>query len=70
MGHIACLVCFIGTVNGRNKKKKEKKAITSGTSSRHTRKLKQSILLRCLWSKLKQKMCSVQLLLSKIRNKF
>ncbi len=44
-----CLVCFIGTVNGRSKKKKEKKPIMSGASSGHTTKLKQSILLRCLW---------------------
>jgi hypothetical protein len=31
------------------KKKKEKKPITSGASSGHSTKLKQSILLRCLW---------------------
>ncbi len=33
-------------------KKKEKKPIMSGASSRHITKLKQSILLRCLWLKL------------------
>ncbi len=29
--------------------KKEKKPIMSGSSSRHITKLKQSIILRCLW---------------------
>ncbi len=48
----AFLVCFISTVNGRSKKKKEKKPIMSGASSGHITKLKQSILLRCLCSKL------------------
>jgi hypothetical protein len=43
-----CLVCFISTVNGHSKKKKEKKPIMSGTSSGHITKLKQSIILRCL----------------------
>jgi hypothetical protein len=42
----ACLVCFISTVNDRNKKKK---TFTSGASSGHITKLKQSIILRCLW---------------------
>ncbi len=49
MAHTACLVCIISTVNGCSKKKKEKKPITSGASSRHTTKLKQSKILRCLW---------------------
>ncbi len=44
----ACLVCFISTVNGHSKKKKEKKPIMRGTSSDHITKLKQSIILRCL----------------------
>ncbi len=48
MARTACLVCFISTVNGRSKKKKEKNPIMSGASSGHTTKLKQSILLRCL----------------------
>ncbi len=47
--HTACLVHFISTVNGRSKKKKEKKPITSSTSSGHITKLKQSIIHRCLW---------------------
>jgi hypothetical protein len=45
----ACLVGFISTVNDRNKKRKEKNIITSGASSGHITKLKQSIILRCLW---------------------
>ncbi len=45
----AYLVCFISTVNGCSKKKKEKKPVMSGARSWHTTKLKQSILLRCLW---------------------
>ncbi len=49
MTRTACLVCFISTVNDRNNKKKEKKTITSCASSRHITKLKQSIILRCLW---------------------
>jgi hypothetical protein len=52
MVHTACLVYLISTENSRSKKKIEKKLITSGTSSRHITKLKQSILLRCLWLKL------------------
>jgi hypothetical protein len=45
-----CLVCFISTVNGHSKRKKEKKpSITSGASSGHITKLKQSIILRCPW---------------------
>jgi hypothetical protein len=48
MVRTTCLVCFISTVNGCSKKKKEKKPITSGASSGHITKLKQSILLRCL----------------------
>ncbi len=52
MVHTACLVSFISTVNSCSKKKKEKKPITSGASSRHITKLKQSILVRCLWLKL------------------
>jgi hypothetical protein len=41
--HTACLVCFISTVNGHNKKE-EKKAIMGCASSGHITKLKQSIL--------------------------
>ena len=37
----ACLLCFISTVNGRNKKKKP---IKTGTSRGHITNLKQSIL--------------------------
>ncbi len=44
MAHIACLVCFISTVNGHSKKRKEKKPIKTGASSRHIKNLKQSIL--------------------------
>ncbi len=48
MARNACLVCFIGTVNGHcNKKKKRKEEAypwKSGTSSGHTTNLKQSIL--------------------------
>ncbi len=50
MARSACLVCFISTANGHSKKKTEKKAITGGSSSGHITKLKQSILLRCLWN--------------------
>ncbi len=39
----ACLVCFIGTVNGRSEKK-EKKHIKTGASSGHIPNLRQSIL--------------------------
>ncbi len=49
MTRTTCLVCFISTVNDYNKKKKEKKTITSGASSGHITILKQSIILRCLW---------------------
>ncbi len=49
MARTACLVFFISTVNGCSKKKKEKKPIMNGASSRQITKLKQSILLRCLW---------------------
>ncbi len=44
MTRTACLFCFISTVNDRNKK-----TITSGASSGHITKLKQSIIIRCLW---------------------
>ncbi len=47
MARTACLVCFIRTDNGCSQKKEEKKPITSGASSGHITKLKQSILLRC-----------------------
>ncbi len=48
MAHIACLVCFISTVNGHcNKKKKRKEEAypwKAGDYSGHTTNLKQSIL--------------------------
>ncbi len=44
MAHTACLVCFISTVNGCSKKRKEKKPIETGASSGHITNLKQSIL--------------------------
>jgi hypothetical protein len=47
MTRTACLVCFISTVNDRNKKKK-RRLFMSGASSGHITKLKQSIILRCL----------------------
>jgi hypothetical protein len=62
MVRTACLVCFISTVNGAAKKQ-EKKPITSGTSSGHITKLKQSLLLRCLWLGLFRTMQSLLLLL-------
>jgi hypothetical protein len=48
----ACLVCLISTVNSHSKRKKKKRSlltIKTGASSGHITKLKQSILLRCLW---------------------
>jgi hypothetical protein len=45
MAHTACLVCFISTVNGHSKNKKNKKmSWKTGTSSGHITNLKQSIL--------------------------
>ncbi len=58
----ACLVCFICTVNGHSKKKKEeKKAIMGCASSGHITKLKQSTFaFRYLWTKLfKSKTCDL-----------
>jgi len=43
MTRTACLVCFISTVNGSSKKKKEKKPIMSSASGWHIAKLKPSI---------------------------
>jgi hypothetical protein len=43
MAHSACLVCFISTVNGRIKKRREKKTWKPGASSGHITNLKQSI---------------------------
>jgi hypothetical protein len=46
MAHTACLVCFISTVNGHNKKKeKKKKPIMSCASSGQITNLKQSIFV-------------------------
>jgi hypothetical protein len=42
MARTTCLVCFISTVNGHSKKKKEKR-LKCGASSRHIANLKQSI---------------------------
>ncbi len=47
--HTACLVCFITTVNGCSKRKRILLTNKTGTSTGHITKLKQSILLRCLW---------------------
>jgi hypothetical protein len=44
MARTACLACFISTVNGCSKKKKEMKLIKTGASSGHIMNLKQSIL--------------------------
>jgi hypothetical protein len=44
MAHTACLVCFNSNVNGRSKKRKEKKPIKTGASSGYITNLKQSIL--------------------------
>jgi hypothetical protein len=44
MARIACLVCFISTVNGCSKKRKEKEPIKTGASSGHITYPKQSIL--------------------------
>jgi hypothetical protein len=52
----ACLVCFISTVNSRSKRKRKEACLLTikiGASSRHITKLKQSLLLRCLWSGLR-----------------
>ncbi len=48
MARIACLVCFISTVNSRSKKR-SLLTIKTSTSSGHISKLKQSILLIYLW---------------------
>ncbi len=48
MARTDCLVCLISTVNGCSKENKPWK--TSASSGLIT-KLKQSILLRCLWKK-------------------
>jgi hypothetical protein len=50
----ACLVCFISTVNGRSKTER-KEAATSGASRGHITKLRQSIILRCLWFRSRKK---------------
>ncbi len=46
MACIACLVCFISTVNGCSNKKRKEEAYPkkASTSSRHITNLKQSIL--------------------------
>ncbi len=44
----ACLVCFISTVKGCSKKER-KEAYYNWRQQRAHKKLKQSILLRCLW---------------------
>ncbi len=44
MAHTTCLVGFISTVNGRNKKRKKMKPWKAGASSGHIPNLKQSIL--------------------------
>ncbi len=46
MAHIACLVCFISTVNGHSNKKRKEKAYPwkAGANSGHTTNLEQSIL--------------------------
>jgi hypothetical protein len=42
MAHTACLVCFISTVNGRTKKRKEKKPNKTSASGGH---IPQAVIL-------------------------